>query len=255
MDIVWIDSRRRASGTPEDFCVQLVNCLRGTDVSAVRVDKVRLTNSFRTVEHSNRYLYLRPGNGSLLQGVVVPFALELGFYSAPELAQHISLRTGLTCEYISWSNSLRMTSADSDFHLMTDAELAELSPWPGPEGTSPSQPKSFNDVLRNPHGAVVDDRSFTTLYLNCSRYDNVYLTCSEFSSSRVHGPTHGRHNILCRIDVNTPLGTVLTADFPLNCSIFVGDFVHKSLRFQLTDSFGKLVELNDDSLQFCLVVE
>jgi hypothetical protein len=79
MDIVWIDSRRRASGTPEDFCVQLVNCLRGTDVSAVRVDKVRLTNSFRTVEHSNRYLYIRMGDG-----VVRAVALELGFYSAPE---------------------------------------------------------------------------------------------------------------------------------------------------------------------------
>jgi hypothetical protein len=228
--------------------VQLVNCLRGTDVSSVRVDKVRLTNSFRTVENSNRYLYIR------MQGAVLPVALELGFHSAPELAQHISLRTGLNCEYISWSNSLRMTS-DFNFHLMTDAELAELSPWPNPEGTSPSQPCSFNDVLRNPHGAVVEDRAFTTLYLNCSRYDNVYLTCSEFSSSRVHGPTHGRHNILCRIDVNTPLGTVLTAEFPLNCSIFVGDFVHKNLHFQLTDSFGKLVELNDASLQFCLVVE
>ena len=221
MDIVWVHSRRRASGTPEDFCVQLVNCLRGTDVSSVRVDKVRLTNSFRTVEHSNRYLYIRMGDG-----VVRTVALELGFYSAPELAQHILLRTGLTCEYISWSNSLRMTF-DFNFHLMTDAELAELSPWPGPEGTSPSQPRSFNDVLRNPHGAVVEDTAFTTLYLNCSRYDNVYLTCSEFSSSRVHGPTHGRHNILCRIDVNTPLGTVLTADFPHNCSIFVGDCAQK----------------------------
>jgi hypothetical protein len=249
MDIVWIDSRARVSGTPENFCSQLLNGLRGTDVSAVRVDQVRLTNSFRTVEHSNRYVYIRG-----VFGVVRYAELELGFYSATELAQHLGLRTGLTCEYISWSNSLRITS-DFDFHVMTDAELAALSRWPGPEGTSASQPRSFNDVLRNPHGAVVEDRAFTTLYLNCSRYDNVYLTCSEFSSSRVHGPTHGRHNILCRIDVNTPLGTVLTADFPLNCSIFVGDFVHKNLHFQLTDSFGKLVELNDDSLQFCLVAE
>ena len=93
------------------------------------------------------------------------------------------------------------------------------------------------------------------MYLNCSRYDTVYLTCSEFSSRKVHGPAHGRHNILCRIDVNTPLGTVLTGAFPLNCSVFVGDFVHKNLHFQLTDWTGKLVELNDDSLQFCLIVE
>jgi len=249
MDIVWIDSRARVSGTPEDFCVQLVHCLRGTDVSAVRVDKVRLTNSFRTVENSNRHVYVK------VDGVMLYATLELGFFSAPELAAHLSLRTGLTWEYISWSNSLRCSRETGEFHIMTDAELAMESPWTGPEGTSPSQPRSFNDVLRNPYGAVVENGNFTTLYLNCSRYDCVYLTCSEFSSSRVHGPTHGRHNILCRIDVNTPLGTVLTADFPLNCSIFVGDFVHKNLHFQLTDSFGKLVELNDDSLQFCLVVE
>ena len=249
MDIVWIDSRARVSGTPENFCSQLLNGLRGTDVSAVRIDQVRLTNSFRTVEHSNRYIYIRMGDG------VVRYAeLELGFYSATELAQHLSLRTGLTCEYISWSNSLRITN-DFNFHIMTDAELASLQVWPGPAGTSPSQPRSFNDVLRNPHGAVVSNRSFTTMYLNCSRYDTVYLTCSEFSSRKVHGPTHGRHNILCRIDVNTPLGTVLTGAFPLNCSVFVGDFVHKNLHFQLTDWTGKLVELNDDILQFCLIVE
>ena len=249
MGIVWIDSRARVSGSPQNFCSQLLNGLRGTDVSAVRVDQVRLTNSFRTVEHSNRYIYIRMGDGAV--GIA---ELELGFYSATELAQHLSLRTGLNCEYISWSNSLRMTF-DFDFHIMTDAELAQLSPWPGPAGTSPSQPRSFNDVLRNPHGAVVSNRSFTTMYLNCSRYDTVYLTCSEFSSRKVHGPTHGRHNILCRIDVNTPLGTVLTGAFPLNCSVFVGDFVHKNLHFQLTDWTGKLVELNDDSLQFCLIVE
>ena len=96
----------------------------------------------------------------------------------------------------------------------------------------------------------MSDRSFTTMYLNCSRFDTVYLMCSEFSSRKVHGPAHGRHNILCRIDVNTPLGTVLTGAFALNCSGFVGDFVHKNLHFQLTDWTGKLVELNDDSLQF-----
>ena len=110
MDIVWIDSRARVSGTPENFCSQLLNGLRGTDVSAVRVDQVQLTNSFRTVEHCNRYLYVRMGDG------VVRYAeLELGFYSATELAQHLGLRTGLTCEYTAWSNSLRITN-DYDFH-------------------------------------------------------------------------------------------------------------------------------------------
>jgi hypothetical protein len=249
MDIVWIDSRARVSGTPENFCSQLLNGLRGTDVSAVRVDQVRLTNSFRTVELSNCHVYVK------IDGVMRYAVLELGFFSATELAAHLSLRTGLNWEYISWSNSLRCSRETGQFHIMTDAELAMESPWTGPAGTTASQPRSFNDVLRNPHGAVVENGTFTTFYLNCSRYDTVYLTCSEFSSRKVHGPTHGRHNILCRIDVNTPLGTVLTGAFPENCSVFVGDFVHKNLHFQLTDWTGKLVELNDDSLQFCLIVE
>jgi len=55
--------------------------------------------------------------------------------------------------------------------------------------------------------------------------------------------------------VDTPLRTVLTGAFPEHCSVYVGDFVHKNLHFQLTDWTGKLVELNDDSLQFCLIVE
>ena len=101
MDIVGIDSRARVSGTPENFCSQLLNGLRGTDASAVRVDQVRLTNSFRTVELSNRHVYVKVG------GVMRYAVLELGFFSATELAAHLSLRTGLNWEYISWSNSLR----------------------------------------------------------------------------------------------------------------------------------------------------
>ena len=139
-------------------------------------------------------------------------------------------------------------------HIMSDDELALLSPWPGPPWASASDPKSFNDVLRYPSGCIITSHSVTTVFLNVSRVNEIYLRCSDFISEKVHGVLAGFNDVLCRIDVNSPSGTILTGQTPTNCSVLIGDFGLNMLHFKLTDAEGNVLTLHDDGLTFILVL-
>ena len=95
--------------------------------------------------------------------------------------------------------------------------------------------------------------TFTTIFLNVSRYDSIYLVCNELSSGHVHGP-RSENNILARIDVDAGYGFVLTGHMPWDTSFKVGDFNMKTLTFKLQDASGKQITLYDDSLSFVLVL-
>jgi len=102
---------------------------------------------------------------------------------------------------------------------------------------------------------MITSNTFTTLFLNVSRYNQVYLCCPQLTSSKIHGPFHGRHDVLARIDVDTAPGTILTGSSPEDAYAFCGDFSHQHFDFVLLDNKGKEVELHDnDSLVFTLLI-
>ena len=60
--ILYVDSTMRASGTEGDFSIELRETLQLND-HGVRVDKLRVTNSFLTTD-LGRHIYFRdPGRG------------------------------------------------------------------------------------------------------------------------------------------------------------------------------------------------
>ncbi len=98
----------------------------------LRIDNVRLVNSFRTVGPSNYVIYVREG------GSVRACVLDLGWYSALDLGPKIAsaLGRGYNVTYDAPNNSLTI-SRSSSFSILTDAQLAALGgAWPGPPGTS-----------------------------------------------------------------------------------------------------------------------
>jgi hypothetical protein len=156
----------------------------------------------------------------------------------------------ITTTFISISNSLRISANNKPLRIYTDAELATMTPWDGPVGTTAAEPRSCNGLLRNPWGALTTDNSVTTIFLNVSRYDSIYLVCNELSSGHVHGP-RSENNILAR---KAGYGFVLTGQMPLDTTFKVGDFNMKTLTFKLQDASGKQITLYDDSLSFVLVL-
>jgi hypothetical protein len=159
----------------------------------------------------------------------------------------------ITTTFIPTSNSLRISASGSVLKIYTDAELATMIPWDGPAGTTAASSGSCNALLRNPWGVLTTANSVTTIFLNVSRYDSIYLVCNELSSGHVHGP-RSENNILARIDVDAGYGFVLTGQMPLDTTFKVGDFNMKTLTFKLQDASGKQITLYDDSLSFVLVL-
>ncbi len=55
---LYIDSRYRALGTPSNFTYQLVESLN-LHGARMRIDAVRFTDSFYTIEETNQHLYFK----------------------------------------------------------------------------------------------------------------------------------------------------------------------------------------------------
>ena len=182
MEIIYVDSQYKLAGTPSSFKWHLQENVTLTEFSHCRVDQIRLVNSFRTIDVDNCYIYWDYGTG------MVYSRLEVGTYSGQELADHIQTVMGITATFIPTSNSLRLENTDRPLKIYTDAELAAMTPWTGPVGTTAAEPLSCNALLRNPGGVLTTDKSLTTIFLNVSRYDSIYLICNELSSGHIHGP-------------------------------------------------------------------
>ena len=147
----------------------------------MRIDKLAFVNSFWTVTNDNRYLYFKTTDPT---SPLISYALSNGAYTAPELVLHMSSVTGRPWSYNSKEGSMTVVCSD-DTHthththtLATDDELAVITNWVvTPAGTSPSNPKSFNQQL----GHVVTALN-TTIYfpwVSMAQYDILYLKSSQ----------------------------------------------------------------------------
>jgi hypothetical protein len=244
----YIDSRDRCSGSASDFQVQLMEPVQLFTESKLRVDQIRLVNSFLTVDVNNQNVYLLEGSS------VRVATLPLGWYNAINLSSVIasSLSGGghtYNTSYNQSTNALTI-SCSSAFSILTDAQLQYLSNWPGPSGTSQAVPMSFNDILQNTTAAN-PNTSFHIAFVNVSPYDYLFLRSRRLASDHCMS-ARGEHDVLARIDVDSAFGGLLTGGTPLQEALLVGSGTLRNIDFQLTDRLGNVVPLNEGSLTFQL---
>jgi hypothetical protein len=243
---IFVDSRDRASGTASNFTLTLRESLRMDRYTRLRIDQVRVVNTFRLVNEDNRYLYVLEANGR-----VRVVTAEIGNYTGASLAANLQnwLGSGYVVEYFTGTNSLRI-SAGFAFQVLTDEDLL-AAPATFPAGASGSTPKSLNLVLGNPFGSTVgvNNTSFTCNYVQLQPYDCVYLRSQRLASQEASGP-NGSHDVLCKIGVDVVFGGVCSGEMPLDSSMSLGQFAFKTLDFQLTDRNRDPVTLQDGILTF-----
>ena len=224
---------------------QSLHCPAGT---RVRVNDVRLINSFPTITTDNNFLFV-------LQGSVL-HAIELltGYFNALDLVKMLGAALNplaISVTYNTNQNNI-LFSCLKPFTIMTDNQLAQYpGPWPVAT-SSPISPRSVNGLLRN----SVDSLPSTTYlvpYVLVNPYDVLYLRCRHLSSSHIY-TANSAHDVLCVINVDMPYGQLLTAQTPNLDSIKMGSaFSHKTIEFYVTDRLGKLVDLAAGVLTFTLV--
>jgi hypothetical protein len=97
--VIWVDSRRRVSGTDSDFKFELRETVTLQD-ARVRVDKVNFTDSFLTTDAGST-LYFSNGAGGLKT-----YQFPEGAYTGSSLSSAIQAATGRTTFYTSLTNTI-----------------------------------------------------------------------------------------------------------------------------------------------------
>jgi hypothetical protein len=138
--VIWVDSRRRVSGTDSDFKFELRETVTLQD-ARVRVDKVNFTDSFLTTDSGNT-LYFSDGAGGLTTNQIPE-----GAYTGSSLSSAIQAATGRTTFYTALTNTITHSSASSSQPWLSDEELEASYSSGYPSGASSQDPRSLNAVL------------------------------------------------------------------------------------------------------------
>ena len=137
----------------------------------VRIDNIRTTDTFSTISTKNRFAYFLNGSGGLSA-----YALASGAYSGTTFASELEFKSGRSCAYQAGSNTLKLGYALGTRVVWRDEELKTFPPSSFPQGASPDDPRSINDILGD--GATVDEDSsvITIHFITMAPLQDLHLT-------------------------------------------------------------------------------
>ncbi len=239
---VYVDAKDRESGSTSDFVISLAggDTINFTENTRLRIDGLRVVNAFATVTPLNRYLYVRePGNDFRI------IILQTGYFNAYNLSRMIADNFGpsYNVHYTDSTNGIDISRFDNQgFHIYTDAELLQRGN---------SNPQSFNEMLRNPQGAYVNNSSFHCIFVTTCPYDYIFLRSSRLTSD-LSLCTGGARDVLPRIPIHAAFGDVIVANTPWDESLPIGGGPLSACDFRVTDRFNAVVDLVEGSLSFQL---
>ena len=246
MKLYFLNSRRRVSGTPSDFSLDLRETLSVADGCKFRIDQLRLGVAFMLVNENNRNIFFRVGD------YVGRAILEIGQYSSEQLATTLQFCLGqalpstlgsvrVSYSTVSAQTTLTFTSSlNLQFQLLALADVARL-PAASWSEVNLVDAKLFNDVL----GSYTS--TGTTLvfrFVSCQPYDVLYLCSSKLGgSSYIHGPRFSSDTLM-KIVVKANFGEVQEAEMPYNVWVGCDGLTTNQLDFQLKDRDGHLVDMS-----------
>ena len=135
--VLFVDSRGRTEGTDSSFSIELRESLHLAE-HGMRVDKLRLTNSFLTTD-LGKHIYYKDGSGG-----ITSYALPGQAYTATQLAAAMQTATSRTTTYDPNTNAITQDAvafqewlSDEQLQTYTTASHWEL-PAPRRSRSTPS---------------------------------------------------------------------------------------------------------------------
>ena len=249
---VYIHSKDRCpGGSPSDFSVTLPQSLVLDTHCKMRVDSVRIPNTYYTIDERNKYIYFGR------QGWPDQYSeLPVGYYNATQLGTILTTALGLGgmgSTYDATRNTLQIDYSPGGVRtwwtLYTDEEVA-LMPGLWPPGVSGSNVRSCNDILKNDPDPLTSSwlnshKSYRINFLAVSPYDYVFLRSRRLGSRHALS-IRGGHDVLAMIPINAAFGEILEGGTPLNESLDIDPASLNQLDFQVTDRYGRLVDQRAD---------
>ena len=191
---LYVDSRLRASGTEGDFHTELRGTLQLQD-HGVRVDKLRLTNSFLTTD-LGRHMYYKDGLG------IQSFSIPEKAYTGATLAAALQAATGRSTSYAADTNAITKTITTGQ-EWLSDAQLKSYSTG-FPAGATPENPKSLDQILGQSSSAT---GNLVWSFVSMAPYDYLFLRSRRLTVENSED-LNGRHDVIAMIPLTVGIGAV-----------------------------------------------
>jgi len=261
--VIYVDSRFRASGTNASFTWQLRESLNMKSAQ-IRVDDIRITNTFFTVTPDNQFAYFsNVTNGLTLapfpeEGTPNPLLavkMPLGAYTAQDFATTLQTLSGRNISYDARTNSLSIDASENMQHL-DDFALLSFPPLYFPSECTPTVPRSINNILRD-YDLLMDENNNPIQrfnFINMSPYDALYLRSNRLACQGSYGPRQ-EHNILSNIPISGLAGEVIQHSNDDQEWMLLGDVSLRTMDFSLTDVHGDVVDTKGLPISFRLFLQ
>jgi hypothetical protein len=242
--VIFVDSRGRTEGTDSSFQIELRESLHLAE-HGMRVDKLRLTNSFLTTD-LGKHIYYKNGSGG-----ITSYALPEQAYTGTQLAAAMQAATSRTTTYDPNTNAITQDAVASQMWL-SDEQLQTYTTG-FPSGATSSAPLSINAVLGTSFNYYVTSNPATFTikwnFVKMSPYDYLFLRSRRLTVSSED--PNGRHDVIACIPLTKGIGAVETASSPDGVYLKLPpDLVLRNIDFSLTDYLGNNVDLRGRPISF-----
>ena len=267
---VYVDSQKRLpqSESSSDFIIQMNENLETHPNTVMYVmDEVIPQSYYTTPEGFYQFMYVIIYNTS--GGSVQAYSkidLKNQVFFASQLVGRISNLLSQEAVSQSLPSNLFTSSYDSDqrrmilnitdnaysFKVPTDKELQESTIW---SGNILEDPMSVNNLIGNYESTVPTNTTWTSGSMNLNPFNSLYIVCTELSDFHYSAPDGYRNSIIKKTNMMFNVrGITINQSAPLiNDWIDVSNRSLKRLRFRITDSRGKTVDLHDQPVSFTLL--
>ena len=143
--VLYVDSRQRTEGGDSSFSIELRESLHLTE-HGVRVDKLRLTNSFLTTDLGAN-IYFKDGSGG-----ITSYAPPAQAYTGAPLAAAMQTATSRTTTYDPNTNATTQDAVAGQEWLSDEQLKAYTTGFPS--GATPSAPLSINTILDSSYNST-----------------------------------------------------------------------------------------------------
>ena len=268
---VYVDSQKRLpqSESSSDFIMQMNENLETHPNTFMYVmDEVIHQSYYTTPEGFYQFVYVivyNTSDGSVQAYLKVDLKNQVFFASQlvgriSNLLSQEAVNQGLPADLFTSSYDsdqrrmiLNITDNGYNFKLPTDKELQESSIW---NGNILEDPMSVKNLIGNYEAKVAANNTWTSGLLNLNPFNALYIVCTELSDFHYSAPDGYSNSIIKKTNMMFNVGGITVSTSPplVNDWIDVSNRSLKRLRFRITDSRGKTVNLHNAPVSFTLLL-
>ena len=267
---VYVDSQKRLpqSESSSDFIMQMNENLETHPNTVMYVmDEVIPQSYYTTPEGFYQFVYVigyNTSDGSVQAYLKIDLKNQVFFASQlvgriSNLLSQEAVNQGLPADLFTSSYDsdqrrmiLNITDNGYNFKLPTDKELQESSIW---NGNILEDPMSVNNLIGNYEAKVATNNTWTSGLMNLNPFNSLYFVCTELSDFHYSAPDGYSNSIIKKTNMMFNVGGITVSTSPplVNDWIDVSNRSLKRLRFRITDSRGKTVNLHNAPVSFTLL--